>query len=231
MVSNFTSIPTGPVTLAEVRAAVGDKDPNATNAGALRKIMWDRGSYATIQKHLDTIRRERAPAAPVAPGAAPAAPKDVVDALWTAAWSAAQAVTYGRTETLSAQRDAALTLSQTQALDIAALTGDVDALTEKMIAVQSDAAAQTAKVGADLAAAVQAADDAKQALDKMTVAKAHAESDAAHAAALATRDAQIAAQTMQATMDRLNDQISDLKSLLIVRTQTHVPAPSYDKKQ
>ncbi|MBK6559920.1 MAG: DNA-binding protein [Comamonadaceae bacterium] len=51
-----TPPPSGPISLADVRQALADTDPSGTNAGALRKIMG-RGSYPTIQKHLDAIRQ------------------------------------------------------------------------------------------------------------------------------------------------------------------------------
>ena len=249
----------GPITIDDVRNAIGETDPNSTNASKLREILG-RGSMATIQKHLMQVRIERAPVLPGTQAPAPAAPRDAVDALWTVAWSAAQAMTHGRSETLSAQRDAALTLSETQALDITALAGQVDALTEQMTAAQSEAAALAEKIATDLATAAQTAAEAVGALEQMTEAKAKSEadaaqaasmaaaesakllekmaaeksrveSDAAHAAQLATRDAQIAAQAMQSTIDRLNDQVSEFKSLLIVRTQATTTAPSQEKQK
>lgn len=71
----YNAPPSGPISLADVRQALADTDPSDTNAGTLRKIMG-RGSYATIQKHLDAIRQERAPVVPVAPGTTPAPPAD-----------------------------------------------------------------------------------------------------------------------------------------------------------
>ena len=101
-----TPPPSGPISLADVRQALADTDPSGTNAGALRKIMG-RGSYATIQKHLDAIRQERAPVVPVAPGTTPAPPADAVAAIWGAAYAAAQVLTLGRLEIVTAERDAA----------------------------------------------------------------------------------------------------------------------------
>ena len=50
-----TTTPTGPITIDDVRQALADfrLNPSSTNAGAIRKIIG-RGSYATVQKHLDT---------------------------------------------------------------------------------------------------------------------------------------------------------------------------------
>ena len=111
-----TTPPSGPISLADVRQALADTDPSSTNAGALRKLMG-RGSYATIQKHLDAIRQERAPVVPVAPGTTPAPPADAVAAIWSAAYAAAQVLTLGRLETVTAERDAARAQITAQAQD------------------------------------------------------------------------------------------------------------------
>jgi hypothetical protein len=90
-----TDLPSaGPLTLNDVRIALGDTDPNSTNAGALRRVLG-RGSFSTIQKHLDTIRQEIAAPLLEAMGAAPDAPKDLIQSLWSVAWTAAQARTAG----------------------------------------------------------------------------------------------------------------------------------------
>lgn len=199
---------TGPITIENVRAALSDTDPSTTNSGALR-LLIGRGSMATIQKHLDTIRAEHAPA-PATPGAAPAAPTDLVAALWAAAYNAAQVQTLGRIDALTMERDAALARVTTQAHDVAALAASVDTLTEQAQAAQ---AAVTLAQAATQAA--QAATVAAQAeLDKVRGDMERVTEAATAAAALAARDAQIERQALQTTIDRLTDQASELKSLL-----------------
>lgn len=225
MFSPSTSIPTGPITLAEVRAAVGDTDPNATNAGALRKIMWNRGSYATIQKHLDTIRRERAPAPPLAPGTAPAAPAEAVGLLWNAAYSAVQAHVLARLESVTSERDRLTAALATTQDDLAAMAADVDALTDAASSAKaaSDAATEAlAKATAEAAEALAA--EQASAAKAATAAASHVTNlesiierigaAANHQAEMAKRDAQLTAQSMQSTIDRLTDQVGELKSLL-----------------
>lgn len=212
----------GPITLEDVRSALGDTDPKSTNAGKLRKILG-RGSFETIQKHLELIRKERAPVLPGTQAPPPPPPKEAVEAVWLAAWSACQAAAYGRTERLSAERDAALERSAIRALDIEGLTADLDGLLEKVAIAESHANALATKAEADLATAARAAVEAAKELEKMTAAKEKAEVDAEHAAALAIRDAQIANNVMQGTINKLNDQIVELKGLL--RT-TMTPAPT-----
>lgn len=220
-----TALALGPITLEDVRAALGDHDPSSTNASALRAVIG-RGSFATIQKHLDAIRAELVPVVPVAPGTAPTAPAETLAAIWSAAYSAAQVLTLGRLERVTAEREQLTIAVAQQSADLAAALAQVDDMTDAatMAAVNAaEAAAQQAqelaKAQADALAATEALQGTRSALERM-------KADAEHAAALATRDAQIAAQAMQSTIDRLNDQVSELKSLLIVRT---TPAPEARK--
>lgn len=200
--------PTGPITIDDVRVALADTDPNTTNAGALRSLIG-RGSFATIQKHLDSIRAERVPA-PAQPGAAPAAPNDVVAAIWAAAWNAAHAQTLERIDGLTVQRDSANAQISVLGQDLAALAATVDALTEQ--AQAAEAAVTTAQAAAQAAEAGRAAAQAE--LDQVRAALEHEKHEITAAAALAARDAHIERQALQTTIDRLTDQASDLKSLL-----------------
>lgn len=242
---------TGPITLDDVRSAIGDTDPQSTNASKLRKIIG-RGSFETIQKHLELIRKEQAPVLLGTQAPPPPPPKDAIEAVWLAAWSASQAATYGRTERLSAERDAALELSVTRASDIGGLTADLDSLLEKVAAAESHAAELAAQGEADLAAAAkiaaeatealeqalkaketaesgatqaaaEAAAEAAKALEQLRSEKAKLEADAVHADELATLRATVAENAMQGTINKLNDQIVELKGLL--RT-TMTPAPA-----
>ena len=208
-----TTTTTGPITHADVRAALGDTDPSSTNAAKLQKIIG-RGSLATVQKHLDAIRAELVPAAPVAPGAAPAAPADTIAAIWGAAWAQAQVLTLGRLETVTAERDAARALAVTREQDVAALAGEVDTLTETTAdAKAAAAAAKEALVTFGERAEVELAEHAT------AIAAANAEieklkMEATAAAALAQREAQIERQTMQMALERQIDRYTELKSVV-----------------
>ncbi len=200
---------TGPITLADVRAALADTDPNTTNAAKLQKIIG-RGSLATVQKHLEGIRAELAPVPPVAPGAAPAAPADAIAVIWGAAWAQAQAMTLGRLEAVTAEREALAALTKTQTADLAALAGEVDAGAETVAAALADlkkAEAKNAELEGHLAHLAGE-------LSKRNEDVAQAQAEAETAAELAKRDAQIERQALQSTIDRLTDQASELKSLL-----------------
>lgn len=197
---------TGPITLADVRSALGGTDPSSTNAGPLRKILG-RGSMATIQKHLDAIRAERAAVVPQGQSAVPAAPAEAVAVIWGAAWAQAQVLTLARLESLTTERDVARSLAATQAQDIVSLAGEMDTLMAASEARVSEQAQGLAAAQALAATQGQALAAAQAELERVTTA-------ANAAAALAEREAKIERQALQATVDRLTDQASDLKSLL-----------------
>jgi hypothetical protein len=84
---------TGPVTIEDVREALGETDPRHINASTVRQIIG-RGSLSTIQKHLYTLRQRtgeagdasqniEAPEAPEAPNA--------LRVMWEAAYGLALA--------------------------------------------------------------------------------------------------------------------------------------------
>lgn len=204
---------TGPITLSDVRTALADTDPSRTNAGALRKVLG-RGSYATIQKHLDTIRTERAPALPAAPGAIPAPPAEAVHAIWGAAWAQAQVMTLERMERLSAERDTALALVAAQAQDVAGLTAEIDAIT----AVAEAQAVMQAQALEEAQAAEKTA-TAQATMKELLLSKAREEVEslklaAAQAKELAQRDAAIERQTLQNALERQIDKYTDLKGVV-----------------
>lgn len=206
----------GPVTLDDVRQALGEVSAFETNANKLREIIG-RGSFATIQKHLEAIRTECIAAAqpPTSPDV-PQPPADLMASLWTAAYAAAQVKTLARLEKLSAERDDLQAQAQAQAADLVALTAQLDTLDAQAQTHASLLAAAEAVAKADADAARETMEAQASALltTQSELAKVKAEGD--HAAALAARDAQIERQTLQNTIDRLTDQISELKALRIV---------------
>ena len=207
------STQTGPITLADVTAALADTDPSSTNAGALRQIMG-RGSYATIQKHLDAIRAERAPVMPAAPGAIPAAPAEAIAAIWGAAWAQAQVMTLTRIERLCAERDAAQALAAAHAQDVAGLASEIDAMTS---AAQTQAATQAQALEAAQATAAEATARAAAQAQELAAARAEIEritAAATQAATMAEREAKIERQALQTAIDRQIDRYTELKSIV-----------------
>lgn len=212
-----TTAVSGPVTLDDVRQALGETSALDTNASKIRTIIG-RGSFATIQKHLDTLRAQRVAAAqPAAEQSIPKAPADAVEMLWAAAWGAAQTKTLARLEGLSAERDGLQATTAAQAADIAALTEQFDVL-------EAQAHANAQALATAQAAAKESDDTWEHSFQFQTAALATAQAEivrvteaAAHAAELAVRDAQIERQTMQMTIERLTDQLSESKALHIAQ--------------
>ena len=233
-----TTTNSGPITIDDVRAALSavGGDPFSTNAGALQKSIG-RGSNATVQKYLEQIRAEVRPPIAIEPGTIPKAPSEAIDAMWAAAWSAAQVHTLSRLEKVTSEREQlTVTLAQiTQ--DLAGQGRVIDELTSSAAAAASDAAAALVKVQAEreqLAADLAKAQaDAANAAAAASMAAERAKTDferlkAASEAQVAvmTRDAEIAAKTMQGTIDELNRQIH-ARDLLLAQvhapTQVHTP--------
>ena len=203
------STETSNLTINDVRAAVGEASPNATNAGALRKILG-RGSLSTIQKHLDTIRHALAAPAPDMAGTAPEAPKELVQALWSAAWTAAQAKTAGALATaqaLAAQQAAALVVTQA---DAAAAQADVDSITEALAAAQADVEVQCEVVQGY----VQQVEALRKELAQQAQQHAQEMAQAQQAAQLATVHAQAVEATLRGEIDRQISQLADLRAAL-----------------
>lgn len=200
---------TGPITIEDVRSALANIDPHRTNAGAIRTLIG-RGSYATIQKFLDAIRTERTTSSEAPLGVAPAVPADLVtslSSLWAAAFAAAQVQVLTRLDNLTVQRDSAVTLASAQATDIETMALEIDGLTDLLTTTNGNAAAAATVAASELAQAQALAAAATQELQQV-------KSAAEQARALAERDQQITSQAMQKTIDRLTDQVSELKSLL-----------------
>lgn len=217
------------ITLDDVRTAIEGTHPKETNASKVRALLGNRGSYETIQKHLNTLRAELAAAAapPVAADAVPALPADAAQAMWVAAWTAAQVQTLRRTELLASERDAALLKLETMSQDVAGLLATVDEQAGQL----DQAAATVAKVQADHIADIEkakvqaaaAAADRTQVVGELERARQElekAQADAAHAAEIAEAGREL----MRQELARLTDQVGELKAALYKRAEAPPPA-------
>jgi len=213
------------VTIDDVRAVLADMDPNQTNASKVRSMLGNRGSFETIQKHLGTLRQELAAAAapPVAADQVPALPADAAQAMWQAAYSAAQVQTLRRTELLAAERDAALLKLETMGADVAGLVATVDEQAAKLDqAAQAVAGVQAAhladieKAKADQVAAAADRAQVVQELERTRQELAKVLADAAHAAELAESGRVM----MREELARLTDQVGELKAHLYKRAES-----------
>jgi DNA repair exonuclease SbcCD ATPase subunit len=212
------------VTLDDVRAVLNGTDLHSTNASKVRTLLGGRGSFETIQKHLNTLRAELAAAAapPVAADQVPVMPADAAQAMWVAAWTAAQVQTLRRTELLAAERDSALLKLETMSQDLAdqvqtmdAQAGELERAAAAVAAVQAAHLADLEKSKADLA--VAAADRAQvvQELERARQELAKVQADAAHAAEIAAAGREL----MRQELARLTDQVGELKAALYKRAE------------
>lgn len=212
----------GVVTLEDVRQQLETLglDARKTNASVIQKALG-RGGMSTVQKHLDTIRAELDRPVVLADGEIPAAPRDALDALWRAAWSAAQLHTSAALATALMERDQARAQLDTARGDLEAL--DMELTTAQVLSTNATEQAQAAQAAqAGLQAALQAAQAQAQAdgeaallaaLQAQESAQAQAAAvQAAHALEIAHAETRIA--TLQGQLDRMVEQLAEVKSLL-----------------
>jgi len=206
----------GPLTLDDVRTALGDTDPRTTNAGALRARLG-RGSTSTIQKHLEKLRSDLVPALPV-DTETPSAPADAVAAIWSAAWSAAQAQTLGRLNLVTLERDTARERVALLESDLFAATSELDQTVDTLAGTQSTAETTLQAERASAAAAQLTATEQIAGLRaELSVALANYERltvSSAHSEELARRDAELRERAHQQDREHLLNQIAELKSAL-----------------
>lgn len=212
------------ITLDDVRTAIEGTHPKETNASKVRALLGNRGSYETIQKHLNTLRAELAAAAapPVAADAVPALPADAAQAMWVAAWTAAQVQTLRRTELLASERDAALLKLETMGQDVAGLVatvdeqaGQLDQAAATVAKVQADHIADIEKAKVQAAAAVADRTQVVGELERARQELEKAQADAAHAAEIAEAGREL----MRQELARLTDQVGELKAALYKRAE------------
>ena len=206
----------GPISLDDVRkvVAAADLDPRKTNAGAVRKLLSDRGGMGTIQKHLEALRVELEPKVPELNGDIPVVPKDLAEALWRASWTAAQAHTAQVLAKTLLERDQTRTALAATTADLEALTSDADAA--MATATEAQAAAKASRTALD-ALKDEAATASAKAADKLSETLSNTDSlikglEAAYKLKMSHAETQRA--TLQGQLDRMTDQLAEVKSLL-----------------
>ncbi len=212
------------VTVADVSAACGGLgvSPGETNAAKVRQALG-RGGMTTVQKHLQTLRDEAVRAQqPPAQADVPPAPADLQAAfgsIWSAAYNAASHQFSSQLLTAWSERDALRGSVTTFSEDVAAFAEQVDVL--EMAATHAKADRETAITQRN--EAIQSLLACQQAADTRTaelVARAEKVSlEAAHQAELAGLERTIERQTLQSTIDRLTDQLGELKGLLSLQAR------------
>ncbi len=156
----------------EALAGDGDTpvDPFATNARKIRDIIG-RGSMATIQKHLMSIRTEATGALVREERAGtPKPPQDAVAALWGAACTAVETVFLKQCARLNDDRD-----QLRDALRVS--VEDCDTLAKEVGRLEREAEEKTAQMAVDASAAEEVADGLQKEVAALTgrVEEAHAQ--------------------------------------------------------
>lgn len=219
-----TQAPAARITIDDVRTAIEGTDPNQTNASKVRALLG-RGSFETIQKHLGTLRQELATAAapPVAADQVPALPADAAQAIWLAAWTAAQVQTMARAEKLAAERDAALLKLEAMGQDVAGFVATVDEQAEQLSQAKIQAEMKENQRLADLdmldeshKEEVLVWEATKNELERTRHELATVQAAAQHAAELAESGREL----MRQELARLTDQIGELKAALYKRAES-----------
>jgi hypothetical protein len=214
------------MTPEEVASIIKDNglDPFGTNSLKIRDIAG-HGSTSTIQKALKAIRLKIKPPPAVLSGTIPAAAPELVKALWEAAYTAVQLQVFAKIEGLTAQRDQASQLAESQANDIESFASEIDelheknaALNEKIEALRTSVSAQEISFEHDKEDWMHQLGEKQSEIDFVRAESKSAISDARHAAELAIRDATIREQALQSTISNLINQVADLKSILIERS-------------
>lgn len=211
------TVATGPVTFDDVLRAIRDDDPSGTNASKLRAIIG-RGSFATIQKHLEAIRAQRARASQPAELKTPEAPPELLS-MWGAAVAVAVAQVRTRLDQVVQERDS---LAQSLAVayaDVEALAGELETMAARADAAGADAAQQITQLqtlAAEHAQALQAQGEAAATLQAKLSQQV---TEGLQQIQLGELQAQLSAQALQTTIDRLTDQVGELKSLLAMQAR------------
>ena len=207
------TISTGNVTFDDVLKALGDTNPNSTNAAKLRNVLG-RGGLGTIQKHLDKIRTDRIAAAmPTEDVNAPKMPDEFAQ-IWGLAWGYASLQVRQRLDAVVQERDALATRLEAAKQDKEAWEAEVSgtaAQLAKMEAGLSAVSAQLAEQSTNATMAAQAATATALAAETNLTGQIR---ELQHQVELERMKTTNAAQAMQLTIDRLTDKVGELKSLL-----------------
>lgn len=189
------------LTFEDVKKAVGDIDPHLTNMSRLRKQLG-RGSFGTIQKHLNTLRNQCIKANLPEAVPIPAAPPELL-AMWGAAVGVAISQVRARLDSVVCARD---TLVQ----ELQSARGDVLAFADEL-----ESASNRAETAEQATASAIARHKAAQDVHTAETAALRVELTAAEHRVEKTRlEAQVGAQALQSTIDGLTDKVGELKSLL-----------------
>ena len=219
------------VTVEDVAAACTSMGVGAgeTNSSKVRQNLG-RGSLSTIQKHLQTLRDDAARAQePSAQIGVPSVPTDLqasFGSIWGAAYTSASHQFGNQLLAAWTERDSLRESMIILEADVNSLAGQLDeqeAANEQAIADRETAISQRNEAIQSLLVNTQAAEE--RAAQLVLLAKEDAQKaekklqDATHQAELVELGKTIERQSLQSTIDRLTDQIGELKGLLSLQAR------------
>ena len=207
------------ITRDDVRQAVGDVDPSATNAGRIREILG-RGSLATIQKFLEELRAEKAPM--IQPGEIPSPPKDLVTSLWQAAFQAAQSQSFNLVATATALKDQALQRIQVLEKDLEMFAEFEASTTEKIQLCEIKCNKYEKAFEHTMRSEFQLKDEVVKLQEALAqAAKDAAAADLLHKEQREHKEAMHQQQRdmMRVELERLTDQVGEFKAALYKRAE------------
>jgi hypothetical protein len=211
------------ITIDDVREVLvkTEIDARNTNSAAVRKLLGERGSLGTIQKFLEVLRVELEPKLPELVGETPKTPAELADALWRAAWTAAQTNTSQALATALLERDASreahlITVADLETTSVSADASITAASEAKAAETAANAAAETAREALE-AFKTESAAAALAAENKLDQALKNTDSliagmTAAHKLEISQTETKIA--TLEGVIYRLNDHLAEAKSML-----------------
>ena len=205
------------LTFEDVVQALGETDPNTTNAAKLRGVLG-RGGLTTIQKHLDKIRADRLAPPADAVQSAPKMPDEFAQ-LWGMAWGYAALQVRTRMDAVVQERDARAARLAAADQDRGAWEAEVNATAAELASVQAKLAEVVAAAEVAATAAAAALANAKGATEAVERDLSEKLAQALNLVTVTELKAQNGAQALQVTIDKLTDQVGELKSLLHIATR------------
>ena len=201
------------VTFDDVLKALGDTDPNSTNAAKLRNILG-RGGLSTIQKHLDKIRNDRLAASmPTEEVKAPKMPDEFAQ-LWGLAWGYASSYVRQRLDAVVQERDSQATRIEAAEQDKEAWEAELSVMAAQLTKIEAELMAAKAQLAEHSTIATMAAQAASASALATETNLTGQIKELQHQLELERMKSANSPQAMQTTIDRLTDQIGELKSFI-----------------
>ena len=212
------------VTVEDVAAACEMMGVNAaeTNSNKVRQNLG-RGSLSTIQKHLQSLRDDAARVQePPTQTGVPPVPTEVhsaLNSLWNAAYLAASRDFAGQLVKAWSERDLMRESVITWRADVESLTDQLDEEVAASVQAKADRETAIEQRNEAVQSLLSVRQSSEEQVEQIQAAAVKESSAAAHRAELNALERTIERQSLQSTIDRLTDQIGELKGLLSLQAR------------